>query len=116
MEEEEFDALVQARPFGTEDAMRADRQVRRSASLGITLFGKTADDLRRQLLANFPEIPSGFDLSDFRQLLQTSVVLSAAVSQADIASETIAVGDERYTEWEARCEIVRRAIECLENR
>jgi len=116
MDEEEFDALIQRRPFGTEDAKRADLQFRRSASLGITLFGKTADDLRRQLLAPSPEIPSGFDLADFRELLRTTEQLSAWMSRLAFASKTIVVGTQRYTEWEAQCEIIRRAIEYLENR
>jgi hypothetical protein len=116
MDEEQFDELIQSRPFGTEDAKRVDLQFRRSASLGIILFGKTADDLRRQILAPSLQIPSGFDLGDFRELLRTTEQLSAAMSRLAFASKTIVVGTQRYTEWEARCEIVRRAIEYLENR
>jgi hypothetical protein len=116
MDEEEFDELIQSRPFGTEEAKRADLLFRRSASLGIILCGKTADDLRRQLLAPFPEIPSGFDLADFRELSRTTEHLSAAMSRLGLASKTIAIGTQRYTEWEARCEIIRRAIQYLENR
>jgi hypothetical protein len=114
MDEEEFDALMHARPFGTEDAKRADLQHRRSLSLAATLWAKTADDLRRQLLASTPEIPSGFHLADFRELLRTTEQLSAAISTYE--SQTIDVDTRRYTEWEARCEIIRRAIEYLENR
>ena len=118
MDEEEFDALIHLRPFGTEDAKRADIQFRRSVSLAATLWGKTADDLRRQLLAPSPEIPSGFDLADFRDVLQTIEQILAAItkSRTASASQTIVVGTQRYTEWEARCEIIRRAIEYLENR
>jgi hypothetical protein len=37
--------------------MRIDAQARRSSALGIALWGKTAEDLHRQLLAPHPEIP-----------------------------------------------------------
>ncbi|HTC61260.1 MAG TPA: hypothetical protein VK709_00315 [Candidatus Saccharimonadales bacterium] len=115
MEEEEFDALIQRRPFGTEDAKRADLLFRRSLSLGIILFGKTAEYLRRQIVAPFPEIPSGFELGDFRELLRTTEELSAAMSRLELVPKTIVVGTQRYTEWEAQCEIIRRAIDHLEN-
>jgi len=123
MHEEEFDALIQSRPFGTEDARRLDLRLRRSKSLATTLWGKTLDDLRRQLVARSPEIPSGFDLADFRELLRTTEQLLAAmksprndlISRMAIASQTIVIGTQRYTEWEARCEIIRRAIRYLEN-
>ena len=122
--EEEFDALIRARPFGTQDANRADLRLRRSASLAATLWGKTPDELRRQLLAASPEIPTGFDLADFRELLHTTEQLLAGMrnpknefmSRMALASQTIVVGTQRFTEWEARCEVIRRAIEYLENR
>jgi len=116
MDEEELDSLIQRRPFGTEDGKRADLQFRRTLSLGNILFGKTSDDLRRQLLAPFPQIPSGFELADFRELLRSTERLSAAMSRFSLAFKTIVVGTQRYTEWEAQCEIIRRAIEYLENR
>lgn len=116
MDEEEFEALIQPRPFGTEDAKRADLQYRRSLSLSATLWGKTADDLRRQLLASAPEIPSGFGLADFEDLLRITEPLAAAMSRMVFAFEAIVIGTQKYTEWEARCEIIRRAIKYLENR
>ena len=116
MDEEEFDALIQRQPFGTENAKRADLQYRRSISLAATVWSKTADDLRRQLLAPSPEIPSGFGLADFEDLLRITEPLTAAMNRIAFASQTIVVGTQRYTEWEARCEIIRRAIEYLENR
>ena len=116
MDEEEFDALIQSRRFGTEDAKRADIQYRRGLSLAATLWGKTADDLRRQLLTHPPEIPSGFALADYREVQRTTEQIWAAVSGTGLEFETIVVGTQRYTEWEARCEIIRRAIEYLENR
>lgn len=116
MDEEEFDALIHPRPFGTEDAKRADLQYRRSISLAGTLWSKTAHDLRRQLLAPSPEIPSGFGLADFEGLLRITEPLAAAMSGMAFASEAIVIGTQKYTEWEARCEIIRRAIKYLENR
>ena len=129
MDEQEFDALFQ-RPFGRADFQRADAQWGRSATLASALFGRTPEDLRRQLVASRPEIPSGFDLSDFRALerhVQTisGLVLSGSSNPrmawlspwlTQFASAIITVDGQRYTAWEARCEIVRRAIEYLESR
>jgi hypothetical protein len=116
MDEDEFDALIHLRPFGTEDAKRAELLYRRGLALAATLWGKTADDLRRQLLTHPPEIPSGFDLADYREVQRTTEQIWAAMSGAGLEFEAIVVGTKRYTEWEARCEIIRRAIEYLENR
>lgn len=124
MREEEFDALIQARPYGTADAKRADLRLRRNASLATTLWGKTPAELRRQLMTPSPEVPSGFDLADFQELLRTTEQLLAAMRKPQnelmarmaLLSQTIVVGTKQYTEWEARCEIIRRAIEYLENR
>lgn len=123
MDEQEFDSLMQARPFGRDDAMRADLQLRRGVTLAIALWGRTPDDLQRQLLAPSPEIPSGFDLTDLRELQRRAEKISAGMSEPQYAwlsrlafsSQTIFVGAQRFTAWEARCEIVRRAIEYLEN-
>ena len=120
MDQVDFHALIRSRPFGSEDATRAQLQFCRTLSLSTTLWGKTADDLRHQLLAHFPQIPSGFKLADFRELLRITEQISAAMKpQAPhlaFESETIAFGNQRYTEWEARCEIIRRAIAYMENR
>jgi hypothetical protein len=61
MGEQEFDSLFPPRPFGTAEAMRVEARLRRCGTLGLALWGRTSDDLRRQLLAPYPEIPSGFD-------------------------------------------------------
>ncbi len=122
MDEEEFDSLTRLRPFGREDAMRVDAQWRRIATLGQALWGRTSDDLQRQLLARYPDIPPNFDLADFRRLQQSAHKISAALGGPRFAwmsplsrSSSILVGTQRFTAWEARCEIVRRAIEYLEN-
>jgi hypothetical protein len=41
MDEEEFDSLMQSRPFGREDAIRADLQLRRRMTLAIALWKDT---------------------------------------------------------------------------
>jgi hypothetical protein len=51
MDEEQFDSLMQSRPFRREDAMRADIQLRRRMALAIALWDRTLDDLQRQQLA-----------------------------------------------------------------
>ena len=129
MDEEEFDPLMNLRPFGTEDAMHWYAQIRGDIGLGMTLgsalWGRTSEDLQRQLLAPHPEIPSGFDLADFRKLLQWTAQMSSAVfavqrmrglSPAVLPPAAVFVGTHGFTMWEARCEIVRRAIDYLERR
>jgi hypothetical protein len=119
MDEEEFDSLLQLRPFGTEEARQLDLRMRRKATLATALWGKTLDELKRQLLEGTPQIPAGFDLTDLRELLQSTEQLASALrnprnelaSRLALASRTILVRGERYTEWEARCEVIRRAIE-----
>jgi hypothetical protein len=51
MDEEEFDSLMQWRSFGTDDAIREDARLRRCATLGTALWGRTSEYLQRQLLA-----------------------------------------------------------------
>ena len=125
MNEEEFDSLMTGRPFGTEDAMRADDQMRRIFTLGAALWGRTPADLQRQLLAPHPEIPSGIGLPDLRELLRNVEVMLAAFHDEKntlasisiaLSSPTISIGAQQFTAWEARCEIIRRAIKYLEMR
>jgi hypothetical protein len=122
MNEEEFDSVAQRRPFGTADAIGRETQMRRSIALGVALWGKTSKDLQHQLLAPYPEIPAGFDLADFRELQRNVRAISAAqgdprfawLPHGAVSCPTIFGATQRLTEWEARCEIVRRAIEYLE--
>jgi hypothetical protein len=122
MDEFEFDSLVGSQPFGTQDASRFDLNLRRNAALGLALWGKTPEDLRHQLLVPHPEIPAGFNLTDFRELHRYAQALAAHtvgprsswLPPVATYSPIVEAGTERFNLWEARSEIVRRAIEYLE--
>ena len=129
MNEEEFDALMKSRPFGTGDVVHWEAELRANTSLvmtlGVALWGKTSEDAQRQLLASHPNIPAEFDLADFRKLLQWTAKTASAVLALQrmrdvppsiLPSPSVFVGSQGLTLWEARCEIVRRAIEYLEKR
>jgi hypothetical protein len=94
-------------------------------TLGVALWGKTSEDAQRQLLPSRPEIPAGFALADFRKLLQWTAKMATAVlalqrmrgvAPSVLPSPAVFMGSQRLTLWEARCEIVRRAVEYLEER
>jgi hypothetical protein len=126
MDEQEFDSIFPARPFGTAEAMQVEARLRRCGTLGLALWGRTCDDVRRQLLAPYPEIPSGFDLEDFRELQRFAQMISSWLESSRNAglppfplatsSPAFFVGAQRFTPWEACCEILRRAIKHLEKR
>lgn len=80
MDEQEFDSLFPPRPFGTAEAMRVEARLRRCGTLGLALWGRTSDDLRRHLLAPYAEIPSGFDLEDFRELQRFAQLISSGLT------------------------------------
>lgn len=122
MDEQDFDSLRRWQPF---ERQQVYPRLHRTVALATQLWGRTVDDLKRRLEAPHPEIPSGFDLEDFRQLEQYAKLLVAAVANRNpkdlayrIAFEgaTFVVGTQTYTVAEARSEIVRRAIEYLETR
>ena len=70
MDEEEFDSLIQAESFTTRDATLLDAKLRRRTMLGLALWGRTLDELKRQLVAPHPEIPVGVDVAELRELHQ----------------------------------------------
>jgi hypothetical protein len=105
MNEEQFDLLMGSRPFTREDAARADTQLRRRVTLAIGLWGRTSDDLRRQLLTPSPEIPSGFGLADLWELQQSMEQIEARLNDPRnvwlsgfaSSSDTIFVDSQRFT-------------------
>ena len=129
VDEEEFFAFMNSRPWGTGDAAQWEAQSRSNAklvmTLGPALWGRTPEDSQRQLLASHPDIPPGLDLADLRELLQWAVQINSALVSLQrmrglppsvLSSPPLYVGAAGLTVWEARCEIVRRAIDYLENR
>jgi hypothetical protein len=121
MDEETFDSLHRLLPFTSADAANAEARLRRCMPLGIALFGKTSDDLRRQLSLPHPEIPPGFDLADFEELHRMTQTFAEIASRpADPRFAWLSrssfhslVGMRSFNDWEARIEIVRRALDYL---
>jgi hypothetical protein len=118
MDERDFDTS-QWRQFESQD-LRSEERI---AALAAGLWGVTTNHLRRQLLAPFPTLPSGFDLDDYRKLQRRAGVLLLAVTKsgsknpwASLLWQVILVDARRFTALEARYEIVRRAIEFLDSR
>jgi hypothetical protein len=120
---------MKSRPFGTGDVVHWEAELRANTglvmTLGVALWGKTSEDAQRQLLASHPNIPAEFDLADFRKLPQWTAKTASAVLALQrmrdvppsiLPSPSVFVGSQGLTLWEARCEIVRRAIEYLEKR
>jgi len=122
MREDEFDSLTHLRPFTSEDAARLEVEALRLTALGVALWGRTPADLERQLLAAQPEIPYGLGLDELRKLQRSAQGLVNALKDSrrqwllSVArpSAVISVNNQRFTEWEARLEIVRRAIDRFE--
>jgi hypothetical protein len=110
MNEQEFDSRF-PRPFVRADAIQADALARRCATLAAALWGN-ADHLQRQLAAPHPEIPQGFELSDFQELQQRVLVFQWFAHR-----RFPTFPDAQHPQlWEARREVLRRAIEYLEDR
>jgi len=124
MDKDEFGSFRKLQPFGTTDAVQLTAQLGRCHSLARGLWGTTTEDLRRQLQKPRPDIPSGFDLADFQLLLRESSRITSmnldhwwyTWMRPKLAfPEIIDVGPRRFTEWQARAEIARRAIEYLQD-
>jgi hypothetical protein len=121
MDEQEFDALAGLRPFQNQDV----KQFERIMALAGALWGAGPDHMQRQLLAPHPEIPAGYSLEDFRSLQRQSEALLSALQRKPLGPQwgffrffmdtKILVGSQSFTFQEACCEIVRRAIDFLED-
>jgi hypothetical protein len=129
VDEEELSAFMNLRPWGTGDTAQWEAQSCSNAklvmTLGPALWGSTPEDLQRQLRASHPDIPPGVDLADLRELLQWATQVNSALvvlqrmrglHPSVLSSPPLYVGTQHLTVWKARCEIVRRAIDYLENR
>jgi len=128
MNEDEFDAQTNWRPFGTADAARLVAQMgahtRLLMTLGKALWGDSAEDVQRQLLAPHPEIPPGFEVEDFRQLLKVTERINSGLltlqrlrglPAALVPADAVVIGSERLSMWGARWVVIRRAVEYLES-
>jgi hypothetical protein len=129
MNEEDLDKFL-LQPLDHLELTKIDARMRRSATLAQALWGKTLQDLERQLVAPHPALPPTFDLADYRELERSTqrvlvllkservARLLAAMNSTFVAAmkSTVIIGTTKYTEMEARHEIVRRAIEYLEGR
>jgi hypothetical protein len=122
MEENDFDSMRLWRRFGKEDVRSAERM----PALALALWGRAPEDLRQQLLASAPRVPPGCSLAELRQLARQAKHFLAyyqarvhkfptTLSQLH-PNEIIVIGSQRLNTLEARCEVVRRAIDHLERR
>ena len=124
MDSEELGWMGKLQAFGTAEAAQWNVRLGRCDSLAKALWGRNSEDLRNQLQKPHPEIPLGFELTDFLLLLRESSRL-ASLDLSDpknawirpklLHAGTIRIGAQQLTEWEARAEIVRRAIDHLKS-
>ena len=122
MDEHEFFAQHPMRPWKDSDFQHAQQE---GTALAYALWLSTklwgdAETLRRQLLAASPEIPAGLDLEQLRaleRLARLGLRFGDRWHWPRIPKGSVVfIGERSLTIWEARYEIVRRAIEFLERR
>ena len=106
MDEEELEALIGSRSFGTRDAAAWFSQARggriSERRLGLR-YGATLPPIcQRQLLAPHPEVPPGVDLADLRKLLVWTQQMVAAISTVHRLRGLPPGVRPALTEWEAR--------------
>ncbi len=116
MNEQEFFAQHPMRPW-----KRSDFENALPSAPAFWLCAKLWGDvgrMTRQLLANSPEIPRGLGLPELRMLERMLVRFGGSwpATPGIPKDSTIVIGGLCYTVWQARYEIVRRAIEFLERR
>ncbi len=116
MKEQEFFARYPMRPWKSSDFQGASPSAP-PLWLSARLWGD-AGRMTHQLLADSPEIPTGLALPELRTLERLLVHFGGGwPATPGIPKESvIMIGGLSYTMWEARYEIVRRAIEFLERR
>ncbi len=116
MNEHEFFAQHPMRPWKSSDFQEASPSAP-ALWLSARLWGDIGRTTR-QLLADSPEIPNGLDLSELRTLERMLVYFGGTwpATPGIPKGSVIVIGGHSFTIHEARCEIVRRAIEFLERR
>jgi hypothetical protein len=116
MNEQEFFAQHPMRPWKSSDFQDASPSAP-PLWLSERLWGDVGR-MTRQLLADYPEIPTGLGLPELRTLERMLVYFGGSwpATPGIPKDSVIIVGSLSYTVWQARCEIVRRAIEFLEHR
>ncbi|HEV3482021.1 MAG TPA: hypothetical protein VGR97_06785 [Candidatus Acidoferrales bacterium] len=116
MDEGDFLSRYPMRPWTRSDFENGHRE---SIALAHALwlrntFWGDAETMSRQLLAASPEIPAGMGLPDLRVLERLARL---GLRYSNRAPKAFAwIGGRSLTIWEARYEIVRRAIDFLEHR
>ena len=111
MDEYEFDSL-QYEPWDRKKSELFD-------ALKAWLWSMSLDQLKWQLLAKSPEIPPGYGLADFVKLKRHADWVVIALKEPQFlwisrSMPVITLGERCFTAFEARCEIIRRAIAFLE--
>ena len=122
MDEHEFFAQHPMRPWTRSDFENAHREgtaLAQALWLSNKLWGD-AETMTRQLLAASPEIPAGLGLQELRSLERLARL---GLRFGDRwhgprvpKGSALWIGGRSLTIWEARYEIVRRAIDFLEHR
>jgi hypothetical protein len=124
MSEEEFDSFMANRSFRFEDLRQVEADAGRFTSLALALWGRTPADLASRLDAPHPQLPPGCTLADLRRLQHYVQRLSAEASKPHngwlapltFSSLGMIAGSPQVSEGlEGRLELLRRAIEYLEN-
>lgn len=111
MDEHDFFAQHPMRPWTYSDFQRESGALARAVPLSAELWGHP-ETMRRQLSAAFPEIPAGLGLPELRVLERLTHL---GLRYSDRAPKAFVwIGGRSLTLWEARYEIVRRAIDFLE--
>ena len=116
MDDGDFFSRYPMRPWTRSDFENAHRE---GTALADALwlrnrFWGDAETMSRQLLAASPEIPAGMGLSELRALERLARL---GLRYSDRAPKAFVwIGGRSLAIWEARYEIVRRAIDFLEHR
>lgn len=119
MDEDDFFAQHLMRPWTRSDFESAHREgtaLAQALWLGNKLWGD-AETMRSQLLAASPEIPSGMGLPELcalERLARLGLRYGGSWHWPRASRAFLWIAGRSLTIWEARYEIIRRAIDFLE--